>query len=237
MSETELVEKKEETKKAIVEVNEEGFLKAKDLEGQYRIAQLMISSAMVPKGYDNPMKVVIGMQYAIELGLRPMQGLRNIAIINGQPSIWGELPLALANRTGELESIKEFLVDREYNMICLSNKNLHVEPYAAVCLLKRKGKPECEAYFSMDDARKAGLLDRKNTTPWDTYPRVMMARRARSQALKTLFADALSQVTIAEYDFNYLPDGPEHRDVTHKGEVVENAADVLNNIFQDQNSP
>jgi len=221
-----------ETKtKAMVEVSEEGFLRAKDIDGQMRICSAMISSKMVPRSYETASQVLIGMQYALEMGLKPLQGLRNIAVINGNPSIWGELPLALARRTGELEYVNEFLIDAEYNKICLENKNLGVKAWAGVCKLKRKNEPEVEAFFSMDDAKTAGLLSRQKTTPWDTYPKIMLIRRARSQALKTAFPDSLSAISIAEYDVNYIPDGAEIKDVTFKGETKADTAKELNQLF------
>lgn len=211
-----------------VEVTEQGFVSATTIEGQFRIARALFQSKMIPKSYDTAEKVWVGMQYAVELGLKPFQGLRNIAVVNGQPSIWGELPLGLAFKTGELESIQEFLIDKEYNRLSLANKNLHHDAWAAICVIKRKGMPEVETFFSMDDADHAGLLERNS--PWRTYPKIMLTRRARSQALKTTFADAISGA-IAEFDFNYIPND-EARDVTRQGEIVENKADKLNKIFE-----
>lgn len=225
-------EKQIEVKKSTIEVSEEGFLKARDIDGQYRIAKALFDSEMVPKSYKTPQQVMIGMQFAIELGLKPMQGLRNIAVINGNPSIWGELPLALARKSGELEYITEILIDKEYNKICLDNKNLSTQAWAAVCKIKRKNQPEVEAFFSMDDAKTAGLLSRSSKTPWDTYPKVMLIRRARSQALKTAFPDSLSALSIAEYDNNYLPEESEIKDVTPEGIIKPNVASELNSLFQ-----
>lgn len=212
-----------------VEVTDEGYLAAKNMEGQIRIAKALFVSKMVPKSYDSVEKVWVGMQYAVELGLKPFQGLRNIAIINGQPSIFGELPLGLAIKTGELESIEEFLIDKEYNRITFANKNLHVDPWAAISIIKRKLMQSVECFFSMDEAKDAGLLGKNS--PWQTYPKIMLMRRARSQALKIAFPDALSGSTIAEYTYNYIPD-QESRDVTHQGEVIENKNQKLNQLFE-----
>jgi hypothetical protein len=219
---------------AVVEVSESGYLQAKDIEGRFRMAKALFDSKMVPKGYESPQQTFAAMEFAIELGLRPFSGLRNIAMVNNSPSIWGELPLALARQTKELESIEEFLIDKEYNRICFANKNLNAQAWAAVCQIKRKGQPMVEAFFSLDDAKTAGLLSRQKTTPWDTYPKIMLTRRARSTALKTAFADALAGIAIAEYDNNYLPEGPESRDVTFHGEQKNDAAEELNGLFSEQ---
>jgi len=227
-------ENKLEVKKSVIEVSDEGFLKAKDIDSQYRIAKLFLEAEMVPRSYKTPQQVMVGMQFAIELGLKPLQGLRNIAVINGNPSLWGELPLALARKSGELEYITEFLIDKEYNKICFDNKNLSTQAWAAVCKIKRKNQPEVETFFSMDDAKIAGLLNREKKTPWDTYPKIMLTRRARSQALKTAFADSLSALSIAEYDNNYLPEESDFKDVTPQGEVRPNVAGELNSLFESE---
>lgn len=220
-------------KPAHVGVSESGYLQATDIEGRFRIARTLFESKMVPKSYTDAYQTLAGMEFAIELGLKPFQGLRNIAMINGNPTIWGELPLALARKTGELESIEEFLIDKQYNRISLANKNLDAPHWGAICQIKRKNNPMTEAFFTMDDAQRAGLLSRASS-PWVTYPKIMLARRARSQALKTAFADALAGTAIAEYDHNYLPDGPEARDVTRQGVVESNTAHELNSLFDEE---
>ena len=220
-----------ERKMPVVEVTEQGYLQAKDIEGRFRIAQALFGSGMIPKSYKNVQQVFAGCEYAIELGLKPFQGLRNIAMINGQPNLWGDLPLGLARRTGELESIEEFIIDKDYNRLSFENKNINALHWGAVCFIKRKGQPKVEAFFTMDDAKTAGLLSRDNV--WQTYPKIMLARRARSQALKTAFADALAGISIAEYEHNFLPEGPEVRNVGPNGVDIKNTAGELNNMFQD----
>lgn len=207
-------------------VSEQGFLQAKDLEGRFRIANAFFRAGMVPKSYKSAEAVMTGMEFALELGLRPLTGLRNIAVINGSPSIWGELPLALCQNTGKLKRISERLYDKEYNEVCFSNKNLHVKPWIAVVDLEREGYEPVQRWFSTDDAKVARLLDKDG--PWHTYHGIMLKRRARSIALKDVFADALQGLSIAELDHNLLPDGPVNlKDVTPQGKVARSAADIL----------
>jgi hypothetical protein len=224
-------EKQLEVKSKVI-VTEEGFLRATDLEGKFRIADALFKSKMVPKGYENPLQVMAAMEFAVELGLRPFQGLRNIAMIQGQPSIWGELPLALAFKSGQVESITEFVFDQDYNEICFKNKNLTAKPWGGYCKIVRKGVGAGEAFFTMKEAEEAGLLGRNN--PWKTYPKIMLQRRARSQVLKTLFPDMLSGVSIAEYDFNFMPEdgGGVIRDVTRSGELT--SAKQLERMFDEE---
>jgi hypothetical protein len=216
--------------KAVVEVSEEGFLQAKTIEGRYRIAQYFCASGMVPKSFKTAEQVLAGMEFALEIGLKPLSGLRNIAVINGSPSIWGDLPLSLAKRTGELKSISEKIFDRDYNEISFENKNLTSEAWGAVCIVESTIGLKAERFFTLDDAEKAGLLGRDNV--WKTYPRRMLQMRARSHALKDVFPEVYAGVPIAEYDFNVLPSHSEVKDVTPRGEDKFDIAASLNDLAE-----
>lgn len=233
MSEVENTETQPTARKvaAPVEVNDEGKFAATTVEGQYRIAQAFHKSGLVPRGFDSAEKVMVGMQFARELGLEPLSGLRNIAVVNGMPSLWGELPLKLAYQTREIKHIEEFVIDKNYTKICLENKNLDVEPWAGVCRLRRGELPMVETTFTIDEARRAGLLEKKS--PWQTYPKIMLMRRARSQALKIAFPDAIGGAPIAEYDFNYVPTSDEARDVTRQGVEIVSGADKMNKLLEE----
>jgi hypothetical protein len=229
---------KEETKKSkpssiqtkeYTKVDESGKLKPENSMQMFAFAEAILKAGFAPKGYDSAAKIVVGMQFAKELGLEAVSGLRNIAVINGVPSIFGELPLKLAYQTREIKFIDEYVIDAEYNKICLANKNLSAKPWAGVCVLQRNELPKVEATFTMDEAERAGLLDKRG--PWNTYPKIMLMRRARSQALKTAFPDAIGGAPIAEYDFNYIPTSDEPRDVTRQGVEITSGADKLNQLL------
>jgi len=198
---------------AKVEIDDAGTFKALTIEGRYRIAQYAVASRMVPKSYSTPEQVLIGMEYALELGLRPLTGLRNIAVINGTPSIFGELPLAMVQRSGLMEWYDEQILDKDLKVIAMANSNLNVDPYAGWGKYKRKGGSTVERFFTIEDAKRAGLLSKGG--PWLQYPRRMLQMRARSQALKDLFPDVLLGIAISEYDMNLAPEiGGLMRDVS-----------------------
>ena len=208
--------------------NEKKYLEANDLDSRYRLASAFYRSGMVPKSYKDAASVFAGMELALELGLKPFTALKNIAVINGNPSLWGDLPLSLCRRSGLLEKITEILLDKEYNEINWRNKNLNAEIFAAVCITRRKGADtDLETVFTMDMAKNAGLLGKDNV--WKTYPRRMIQMRARSQNLKDNFGDVLLGIEIAEYDHNFLPmkDVTPEGTITRTGEVQrDNAAEI-----------
>lgn len=195
---------------------EKGVAVATTIEAQYRLATAMYKGGMVPKAYQSAEAVMAGMQFAAELGLPSLSGLRQIALVNGSPSIFGDLPLALCYKQKLVKEHKAVVFDKEYKTISLENKNLQAEVFGAWCKMKRVGGGEIETVFTVDDAKKANLWGKSG--PWSAYPKRMLELRARSLAIKNLFPDAIMGAAIAEYDYNTLPDDKgEVRDVPEAG--------------------
>jgi hypothetical protein len=175
-----------------------------------RVIRVMMKGQALPKTLDTEEKVIAAWQMAASLNLPPAIAIQNMSFVNGVICMWGQLPKALAERTGELEQFNLIYIDEEMNEILLKNKNLRAPIWAAVVQVQREGRRLNEYFFSVDDARTAGLAGKSG--PWQNYPKIMLARRAMGHALKFEFPDALMGVPIAEYDFNDAPDLP--KDVT-----------------------
>lgn len=197
----------EETKSvavATIQADQTGLLKPTNIEDAYRLAKAYHQSKLLPQRFNTPEMIMTGMQFAIELGLKPMTALRQIAVIQGTPSLYGDLPLSLCYSAGKLEWIKEYYFDSKGQRITVENGNIAAEAFGAVCIVKRKGDSEpLESAFTLEDAKRANLM--KNPV-WSSYPKRMLRYRARSQALKDKFPDCLNGVAIAEYDFDAVPD-------------------------------
>lgn len=181
----------------------DGVMAPRNIDEAFRVAKSLVVSGMLPERYKTAETVFAAMQYASELGLKPMTALRQIAVVKGTPCIFGDLPLALCQSKGLVEWIKESIYDKDGKEICRANNNLTAEVFGSVTTVKRKGDAEpLERFFTMDDAKTAGLL---NSPTWKSYPKLMLKYRARSQALKDKFADCLNGIAIAEYDFHVTP--------------------------------
>jgi hypothetical protein len=154
------------------------------------VAQMVANSSLVPKAFINkPGDILVAMLMGKELGLNPMQAIQNIAVINGKPSIYGDALLALVQNHATFVSIEESYDDATKT---------------AICKVQRKGaKPHTE-YFSMEDAKTAGLQGKSG--PWTQYPKRMQAMRARGFALRNQFADALCGLISAEEANDYPVD-------------------------------
>lgn len=159
-------------------------------------SQYLADSDMVPKDFKGkPANCLIAMQWGAELGLKPLQALQNLAVINGRPALWGDAVIALVRAS----PLCEFVIETD-------------DGSAATCRVKRRGEPEQQRTFSMDDARAAGLLGKSG--PWTQYPKRMRQMRARAFALRDVFPDVLRGMAVAEE----VMDAPAER---HMGPVDE----------------
>lgn len=173
----------------------ENSLFAPDLYEHYsKISQAMAKSSLIPKGYQNkPEDIFIAMAMGYQLGFPVEQSLQDIAVINGKPCVWGDGLLAIVMSHPQFEYIKEdFIIDAKGNII------------GAQCIIKRKGMPERVVSFTLEDARKAGLLGKPG--PWSQYTNRMMQMRARGFCARDTFPDALRGIKMAEEVKDYPED-------------------------------
>ena len=100
--------------------------------------------------------------------------------------------------------------------------------------MKRKGEPEQVRTFSREDANLAGHMNK------DTYKknlRRMLSIRARTFALRDVFADVLRGLKVAEEVMDY----PEERDITPAAQTeskpASKAASVLDKVRSRKQEP
>ena len=158
-------------------------------------AKVIASSDMVPKDYiGKPGNVLVAVQTGAELGLKPMQSLQGISVINGRPGVWGDAMWALIISHPEYEDSIEEKTDT-----------------SCTITLKRRGRSAVVVTFNMEDAKKAGLAGKQG--PWQTAPKRMLQMRARAFAARDLFADALKGIKSIEELRDYPDERVEH-DIT-----------------------
>jgi hypothetical protein len=219
----------EEQKKLEVKTNEiqveDGRLVTTTHTELLRYCAALIKGGGVPKRFETTEQVFAALMLVRELGL-PDTAIRQVASIHGTPSLFGDLPLALVQKSGFLTTFVEVFFDCDYNIIKFSNKNLGAEVFGAVCFLSRGSGEVQEFSWTLDDAKKAGVYPASSSaSPWSKYTKIMLRYKARALGLKSLFADIISGVAIAEYDFDVTD--VNSKDVTPKVDV----ASELNNLF------
>jgi hypothetical protein len=161
------------------------------------LAEYMSKSELVPQGFrGKPADILIAVQYGAEIGLKPLQALAGIAVINGRACIWGDALLALVLDSGLMTNYKEM----SFEEIEAAQK--------AVFWCTRKGQPEAiQREYSVKDAQKAKLWNGKDT--WVKYPWRMLQMRARAFALRDGFADVLKGLSVREEVEDYAtPEAP-----------------------------
>lgn len=167
-----------------------GMVHFENLDEAARFAQCVLASGMAPKTMTSAAAILIAMQYGAEVGLKPMQAIQNIAVINGKPGLYGKALPGVVQSTGLLELFEEWHEGKPID-----------DDWKAVCKVIRRGSDELEKRtrvesFSWAQAKKSGLD--KKSGPWQQYPDLMLRYRARGLAFNTLFADVLCGFEVAE---------------------------------------
>lgn len=164
---------------------EESGVSLRSFDEMARFSQAIIASGLAPKSFQTPESVMVAIQTGMEIGLKPMQALQGIAVINGRPTLWGDAALAIVRAHPDFLNIEEEFERGE-----------NEESMMAVCTIERSGQTPTRRTFSVADAKKAGLW--KKAGPWSQYPKRMLAMRARSFAMRDSFPDALKGCGIRE---------------------------------------
>lgn len=209
-----------------IAVNDKGRLVTSTHTELMRYCAVILKGGGVNKRFETPEQVFAALMLVREKGL-PDSAINQVAIVQGNISLYGDLPLALVQKTNQLSTFREVWFDKDYNEIKFSNKNLNADVFGAVCFISR-GKGDVQEFaFTLDDAKKAGVFPANAMSPWTKHTRIMMRYKARSIALKSLFADVISGTSILEYDYDLTE--KEIRDVSPKGE---SSAEQLEQIFE-----
>ena len=117
----------------------------------------------LPRAYrDRPGAVLLVMEWAHARGVDALVATQNVSFVDGKPIIDATMQRALALRAGY---------------------QVRIEPgdTEATAIVERDGAEVGRATYTLDDARTAGLLGKKN---WQQNPKSMLVARATTQALR-----------------------------------------------------
>ncbi len=160
-------------------------------------ALLISKSEMVPPAYRNkPANVLLAVQMGAEIGLKPLQAVQTIAVINGHPAVYGDGLIGLVRSSSLCEYVREGFDD---------------DTMTAICIAKRTSQAEERRTFSQKDAEIAGLWGKAG--PWKQYPKRMLQMRARAFCLRDLFPDVLKGLAVTEEVIDYVEIHTGHADV------------------------
>lgn len=155
----------------------------------WKLANAIASTDFVPKSLrGNPPAIMAAMLTGRELGILPMRALRQVNIIEGQPSPSPELMMALALKAGH-----------EVDVVETTRTRCVVEVRRAEWPEDRRRRLE----WDIDDAVAADLctIDANGQVrarsksgsklPWEKYTRAMLRSRAVSEACRTWLPDVV----------------------------------------------
>jgi hypothetical protein len=189
-------------------VVQQGFdLSPRNFEEAWRMAEYLADSEMVPKDFRNkPANCLVAIQWGAELGLKTMQAIQNIAVINGRPSLWGDVMLALVRAS----PLCEYFIETWEGA---------GETLKSIARTKRRGEPsEQVREFSYSDAKTAQLLG-KDT--YKQYGKRMIQLRARGWLIRDVYTDIMKGLHMAEEAM----DMPSPEKFMGPADVVQTAAD------------
>lgn len=149
----------------------------------YEMAKYISESGLCPKDFaGNAQKILVAAAMGTKLGLDVFASMAGIAVINGRPSLWGDVMRSLILSHPHLQDIDEHFEGEGDDL-------------TAVCTITRKGMSPYTATFSVQNAKDAGLWG-KNT--WKGFSKDMLVNRAFGRAGRRRFADALNGFHVAE---------------------------------------
>lgn len=185
-------------------------MKPRTFEEAMKFCELMANSDLVPAGYKGkPGNIMVACQMGHELGMTPMRALRSIAVVNGRATLWGDDMLAMVLASPVCEYVDE------------SESTEKV----GICKVKRKGGTEHVSIFTLEDAKRAGLLGKQG--PWTQHTGRMLKLRARGFALRDKFADVLAGLVTTEEAMDLPPADTKPQEAPIKATLKERLKDKL----------
>ncbi len=162
------------------------------IQSQKEYAEILSASNLLPRAYQKqPANVFTAMAMGEALGLKPIEAINSINVIQGKPALSAELMGAMVRRAGH-----------KLRITCTKN------PPTATATLIRKDDPDAPFTVTWDEkaAARAGLW--MSSPSWQKYPDQMMRARAVTEVCRMGAADALSGFVYTAEELGGEPQDP-----------------------------
>ena len=162
------------------------------IQSQKEYAEILSASNLLPRAYQKqPANVFTAMAMGEALGLKPIEAINSINVIQGKPALSAELMGAMVRRAGH-----------KLRITCTKN------PPTATATLIRKDDPDAPFTVTWDEkaATRAGLW--MSSPSWQKYPDQMMRARAITEVCRMGAADALSGFVYTAEELGGEPQDP-----------------------------
>lgn len=159
------------------------------LDDIWRFSNYVLRGNMGVKG-DTQESIVVKVQMGMEIGVPPMTAIQNIAVINGRPSLWGDLIPGLVEGSGleeshEIEELGKRNADGSFP-----------NDFGYKYTTTRKGRKAYSTEFLVMDAKLAELWGKAG--PWTQHPKRMLMYRARTFCVRDTYPEVFLGMHSAE---------------------------------------
>lgn len=157
-------------------------LALKDIGQAMDLAKVLAKSGLIPGPLrEKPADVLTVLLKGHELGLRPMQALSEMHVIDGKAGASAKLKVALCLQRAD---------------VCLYFRLVESTPAKAVFETQRKGSPQpTRMEYTIEQASVAGLLGKQN---WKSHPAAMLRARASGALADAVYADIVQGLLLID---------------------------------------
>lgn len=160
----------------------DGHATITSLDQVMRIARMLWAAGIKPGGCESEAQVTVAVLAGMEAGLTIGQTCKGVYVVNGVPSLWGDIAWGLVIASGKMAAHREWTEGAGDDL-------------TACIMVERRGEAPIERRFSRAQAAAAGLVTKG---PWRAYLPRMLQMRARALAMRDAFPDVLVGLSIAE---------------------------------------
>lgn len=153
----------------------------KGVDDIMRLSDIVLRSGYF--GIRSPEEAAVKLMYGLEMGLPGLSAMMGVNVIQGRVTMGANLVASLIKRSGRYNYTIPVWDERECQIHFTEN-----------------GKPVGVSSFSMNDAKRAGLL--RSGGNWDKYPKAMLFARAITQGARAYCPDVF---VAPVYDPDELP--------------------------------
>lgn len=150
-----------------------GAFEPSSVDDGLKLAGILVKSGLMPSHVKTPEAAFAILAAGREMGLSPLQSMRSLYFVEGKVTLSADLIVALAKRHPECEF---------FRVVEATNESV-------TCETKRRSDPApIKMTWTIDDAKRAGLLGKKN---WACYPKAMLRARVSADLARAVYPDAL----------------------------------------------
>lgn len=162
-----------------MERSEKGFLLS-NMDEAWKVAGMLAKSGLMPDALKGkPEDILVVLMTGAELGLSPMQSIREVYVVKGKGFVGALLRVALVKQSSQ----------------CIRWKLVESTEQVAVIETERRGEGVTRMQYALKDAERAGLLGNDN---YKKNPALMLRRRCATQLADEVYPDVVRGVGAVE---------------------------------------